>query len=222
VAGTVSELDIELGMPFIEKTLESSESARALSETLQQEGMRPMPERSRLVNIYSGESLTSLAVGIVPFVSDDLSAHAGLSVSQGGYATAVRVRMSGRTTIAQLSTLFFVDGKIRSFDFDPDELLSDGATAIAERTGKVRSDRPFTELSVRQVRSISSYAHTAFLHDEPSMNIYSTDELVALRGNGELATEIGTLALLQTISSPGGCSCSSCCYGCSSTSCSWG
>jgi len=222
VPGTVNELDIELGMPFIERALETSDSARLLTEELQRDGLRPMAERSRVVNAYSPDSSSAVAIGFLPFVTDDLTRHAGLSVSQGGYATAVRVEMADRTTVARVSTLFVENGAVRDFDFDPEDLLRQGAGNLAAAAGQVRSDRPFVDLSVRQVRSISSYSHSALLHDEASMSIYGSEELTALRGNGALSVEIGTLALLQTMSSPGGCSCSSCCYGCSSCSCSWG
>ncbi|MDA0632082.1 hypothetical protein OUY22_01535 [Nonomuraea sp. MCN248] len=220
MAGTITELDIELGMPFIETALRDSTTAGILREELERLGMRAMPERARAVNIYSEENHAGFAVGILPFVSDDLAQHAGLSVSQGGFAVAVRVLMEDRTSIRAFSTLFVVDDEVVSTEYGAAELLDQGAEALVTSAPDVGTRASLAEVSIRQVLSISDFAHASLLHDESSMNIYDSDEMATLRGHGRLAAEIASFARLQARASHGGgsCSCSTSCHGCSSTS----
>ncbi|MFI9596369.1 hypothetical protein [Nonomuraea sp. NPDC052265] len=221
MAGTITELDVEFGMPFIERALETSGTAALLRDELERLGMRAMPARSRAVNIYSEDDQAGFAVGILPFVSDDLSQHGGLSISQGGFAVAVRVIMEDRTAIRGFCTMFVVDDEVVYAEYETAELLERGAEALARQAPDVGTRTPLAEVSVRQVLSISDFAHASFLHDESSMNIYDSEEMAALRGHGGLAGEIASFARLQASASHGGggsCSCSTSCYGCSSTS----
>ncbi|GAA3649617.1 hypothetical protein GCM10022224_010390 [Nonomuraea antimicrobica] len=221
MAGTITELDIEFGMPFIEHALRNSKAARILRRELEHLGMRAMPARSRAVNIYSEDDKAGFAVGILPFVSDDLSQHGGLSISQGGFALAVRVVMEDRTTIQAFSTMFVVEDGVVSSQYEASELMEQGAEALVRHAPDVGTDTPLAEVSVRQVLSISDFAHAAFLHDESSVSIYDSDEMAALRGHGGLAAEIASFARLQASaghSGGGSCSCSTSCHGCTSTS----
>jgi hypothetical protein len=219
---TVCLLDIEHGLPFIEKTLELSKEGQAIHKAMEELGLMPMHERARIFTVYSPGSSAAFAIGIIPFTSKDLTTMGGLSISQGGHAKGVVVHMEKRTELTGFTTLDVVNGEVKPQKFSARQLKEQGAKRLATEAGTIRSEKPLLDLSVRQVRSITDLAYGSLLTDESSRSVHPAKEVRALRGNTKIVSDISQFVLLRSASSPGGCSCSSSCWGCSSCSCSWG
>jgi hypothetical protein len=218
---TICRVGCDYGMEYAETALATSEEARAIHKALQELGLRAMPERAHLANVYSPRSATAIAIGTIPYVTDDFSMHAGLSVSDRGHAKAVAVRMADRTELVGFTTFDVEDGEVRTEQLDVGTLKEMGARELADELGVVPSPRPLVDLSIGQVRSLTGMVFHGFLDDESSRRVYSEQEIRALRGNAGIVDDIALLILFRSSSSPGGCSCSSSCWGCSSCSCSW-
>src|ERR1700730_13510161 len=91
---TVHHLGVDLGYPFFWKALETSAEAKAIAAEMTRHGVEAQPERSHLFNVFSPDSLNSVAISITPLSSKDLSREGGLSVSAGGHAQGVIVEMT--------------------------------------------------------------------------------------------------------------------------------
>lgn len=220
-SGTVFQLDADDAAAFIEKQLEASETAQALSRALQDEGLTPNVQRSQLYGIYSRESRKSLSVGILPFVTEDLSAHGAISVSEGGFARAVVVHVQSRTDLTEFISLDYYEGELHRQTFSKDELTAEGVEAVVERLDMLNSPQPLVELSGRQVSLVAHLAFTTLHRDEFSRQVYGADDLLAISKQAPSVSDAAMVMLMTTGASHTGCSCSSSCYGCSSCSCSW-
>jgi hypothetical protein len=199
---TICQLGDEYTWGFFEAALERSEGAQAIWKELESRGFQAMREEGRLVSAYSPDDKQALAIGLIPFLSDDRTRSAGLSVSQGGFAKAVSVEAEDK--VATRFTIYdFFRGDVRVDDFDADRLMNVGAERFAEETEPRRAEKPLVELE--QARSI-----TQLVYGGPSGAEYP---------NAKLASEISALVQLQTVGSPG-CSCSSTCGCCCSCCCS--
>jgi hypothetical protein len=158
----------------------------------------------------------------VPFASEDLNKAGGLSVSQGGHAKGVIVQLKARTKMVEFHTLDVDRGKVRTRKYKVSQLVRQGAKGMAKKVAKIKSRKPLVELSVQQVRSIASLVYSGLMTDESARTVHSPDEAITLRANDQIVSEIGAFVLMCSAASPGGCSCSSSCWACSSCSCSWG
>lgn len=92
---TVQHLGIEYGQRFFAGELETASEAQAVSAAMVEQGLRPQFERTHVFNVFSPDSLKSVAISITPFNSKDGRREGGLSVSQGGHAQAVIVSIEG-------------------------------------------------------------------------------------------------------------------------------
>ena len=221
VRQSVNHLGVEMGMEFVERALERSEGGRAIHRALEESGLRAMPERSHLFTVFSPASAEALALGVLPFVADDLTAHGGLSISQGGYAKGVRVQMARRTSIVRFTAFDFIGGRVQAEEFDTRRLMEQGARRLAEASGRIRVEPPLAEFSIRQMRSMTDLTHGALLVDDASRNIYSAREIDALRANARIVSEIAIFARGKQGGGGIGSTSSSSCFGCTCTSCSW-
>jgi hypothetical protein len=201
---TICPVGSEYTTGFFEEALKRSEGGQAIWKELEGRGFAPMREEGRLVNFYSPDDKQSLAIGLIPFISEDRTSSAGLSLSQGGFAKAVSVETEGRAA-TRFTTYDFFRGKVRVDDYEAERLLDLGAERFSEETEQRRAEKPLVELSVEQARSI-----TQLVYGGPTAGEYP---------NAKLAVEIGALVQLQTVGSPG-CSCSSTCGCCCSCCCS--
>jgi len=224
-AETVQHLGVELGHRFFVKTLECSSEARALYQAMVDAGLEPQPERSHLFNIFSTDSLTSVAVSITPFSSGDLSVEGGLSVSAGGHAQAVIVELDDGVTITGFTHFSVVDGEVVSSRQGVEQLEHDRSQGtstehirrLAESVGKVKAAGPLIEIDARQVRSLASISYNSLLGDDFSHSVHDDKTITKLRGNTSLVNEIGLFVLFR-VSGSSCCSCSCSCWGSSSCS----
>jgi hypothetical protein len=192
-------------------------------------GLEAQPERSHLFNIFSPDSLTSVAVSITPFSSRDLCTEGGLSVSAGGHAQAVIVELEDGVKITGFTHFSVVDGEVVSSHHGIEELEHDrrqGTSTehirrLAESVGKVKAAGPLIEIDARQVRSLASISYNSLLGDDFSRSVHDADEITTLRGNTSLINEIGLFVLFR-VSGSSCCSCSCSCWGSSSCSSSSG
>ena len=223
---TVQHLGCELGHRFFVKTLENSREAQALHDQMVKEGLEAQPERSHLFNVFSPDSLRSVAVSITPFSSKDLYREGGLSVSEGGHAQGVIVEVADRVTITGFAHYSVVDGEVVSSKHDiaelregcpPDVVPDEHIRGIAEAVGKVKAATPLIEIEARQVRSLSSISYNSLLGDDFSRSVHDEAEITALRGNTSIVNEIGLFVLFR-VSGSSCCSCSCSCWGSSSCS----
>lgn len=204
---TIQQLGSEYTWGFFEEALERSNGAKAIWGELEARGFAPMREEGRLVSVYSPDSKQALAIGLIPFLSEDGKRSAGLSVSQGGFAKAVSVEAEGEAA-TRFTTYDFFRGDLRVDDFDADRLVNLGTERFAAESKPRRAEKPLVELSVEQARSI-----TQLVYGGPTAAEYP---------NAKLAFEISALIQLQTVGSPGCSSCSTCGCCCSCCcSCCW-
>jgi hypothetical protein len=226
---TVQHLGVEFGHRFFSKALEISREAKAIYKEMVKCGLEPQPERSHVFNVFSRDSLKSVAISITPFSSKDLNHEGGLSVSEGGHAQGVIVEMKKRTEIVGFIHIAVTGGKVVTSKHDIKELtrgrtvgeLADSRIkAIAEKVGKVKAAKPLIEIEAHQVRSLASVAYNSLLGDSFSKTVHNDAEITALRGSTNLVAEIGLFVLFRT-SGSACCSCSCSCWGSSSCSSSW-
>lgn len=223
---TVDYLGTELGYRFFSEVLERSSDARAIHDRLVEEGLQAQPERSHLFNVFSPDSLKSVAISITPFVSEDLRYEAGLSVSEGGHAQAVIVDVIDKVKLTGFRHLAVSNGEVLMSEHRLEDLRNGrkGATddeirEVAERVGKIRAAGPLVEIEARQVRSLASVAYNGLLSDHFASTVHDEGEITALRANTAIVAEIGLFVLFRTEGSAC-CSCSCSCWGSSSCSCS--
>jgi len=223
---TVAHLGVELGYRFFSSVLEESKEAQAIHAHLVEVGLDPQPERSHLFNVFSPDSLKSVAIAITPFVSEDLEREAGMSVSQGGHAQAVIVEMSNRINISAFTHIAVSDGEVVTSRHSVKELArgrpsasvaDDHVRAFAEKVGKVKAAAPLVEIEARQTRSLASVAYNSLLGDSFSETVHDEREISALRANTNIVAQIGLFVLFRTEGSAC-CSCSCSCWGSSSCS----
>jgi hypothetical protein len=144
---------------------------------------------------------------MIPFLAEDRSRSAGVSLSEAGYAKAVSVETEGGEPV-RFTTYDFIHGHLRMEDFDAKQLLREGYQRFSEHVEVVRSERPLVELGVKQVLSM-----TELVYSGPGAKEYPS---------GVLASELGLLLLTRTSASPGCSSCSTCGCCCSCCcSCCW-
>jgi hypothetical protein len=204
---TVSYLGPDQSSLFFEKVLPTSEGGQAIWAALEEQGFAPLRTEGNVLDVYSPDSGRSIAIGVIPFLAKDRSRSAGVSVSQGGYAKAVSVETLGGEPV-RFTTYDFVDGNLRTEDFDSQQLVREGYQRFSEHVEVVRSERPLVELSVKQVLSM-----TELVYSGPGAKEYPS---------GVLASELSLLVLAMTSASPGCSSCSTCGCCCSCCcSCCW-
>lgn len=225
---TAHYLGADLGSKFFYEVTELSDEAKLLSRAMSKYKLRAQPERSQLFSVYSPQSKAAIAISITPFSGEDRSVEGGLSVSEGGHAQAVVVRLKD-TVITGFMHLTASKREVsvseHSIDElgreDPDMVVRDRQIqAIAERVGKVKSAQPLVEIEPEQVRSLASVAYNRLLGDDFSRSVHSGKEIDALQGNTRIVSEIGLFVLFRTDGSSC-CSCSCSCWGSSSCSSSY-
>jgi hypothetical protein len=223
---TVQYLGVDLGYRFFAETLGTSDEARAIHDTMVEAGLTPQPERSQLFNVFSRDSLKSVAISITPFSSDDLSREGGLSVSQGGHAQGVIVDLEDRVHISRFTHIAVTKGKVVSSEHDVTELRKetrreaaedDRIKAFAERAGKIKVAGPLVEIDARQVRSLGGISFNSLLGDRFSSSVHDEQQIAALRAETNVVAQIGLFVLFRTQGSAC-CSCSCSCWGSSSCS----
>jgi len=225
---TVHHLGVEHGYQFFNTALERSSEAKAIYREMVGYGLEPQPERTHLFNLYSPESVQSLAISITPFSSPELTHEGGLSISQGGHAQGVIVELENKTEIVGFIHLAVRRGKVSASRHDVRGLAAAKShtnperriQALARRAGKVKTARPLVEVEAEQVRSLASIAYNSLISDQFSQTVYDESEIKALRGNTSLVSEIGLFVLFRT-SGSSCCSCSCSCWGSSSCSSSY-
>lgn len=223
---TVQHLGVEFGDRFFAAALESSDEAKLISRQMTTEhGLQAQTERTHVFNLFSSESLKSVAVSITPFSSKDLSLEGGLSVSEGGHAQGVVVHLKGQE-ITGFTHLAVTGGRIVTSRHATSELSGDqraGSSseqhirAFAERIGKVRAAKPLIEITPRQVRSLAAVSFNNLLGDSFSKLVHSAEDIQELRGQTNIVAEIALFVLFRTQGSAC-CSCSCSCWGSSSCS----
>jgi hypothetical protein len=225
---TVQHLGVEFGQRFFQQVLESSAEARTICDAMMQQGLRPQFERTHLFNVYSPDSLKSVAISVTPFNSRDGRSEGGLSVSEGGHAQGVVVQMEG-TTIRTFTHFVVSGGRAVTSEHSVEELAKgreacrapeEHLRRLAEGAGQVTAARPLVEIEARQVRSLASVAYNSLLGDSFSRALHTEAELAALREQSDVVAEIGLFVLFRT-SGSSCCSCSCSCWGSSSCSSSY-
>jgi hypothetical protein len=221
---SVQHLGVEFGNRFFTKAMESSKEAKAIYQEMVNSGLAAQPERTHVFNVFSPQSLQSVAVSITPFSSkEDLNHEGGMSLSAGGHAQGVIVEMKNRTEIVGFTHITATGGKVVKSKHSIKELArGQGAAetrikAFAEKIGKVKAGRPLIEMEAHQVRSLASIAYNSLLGDQFSQTVHPGEEITKLRGNTDLVSEIGLFVLFRT-SGSSCCSCSCSCWGSSSCS----
>jgi hypothetical protein len=226
---SVQHLGVEFGHGFFSKLLETSNEAKAISAEMGKYGLEAQPERTHVFNVFSPESLASVAISITPFSSKNLSHEGGLSISEGGHAQGVVVEMK-KNEIVGFTHIALTGGKVVTSKHDIKELLQgrpSGAVAdqyikaFAEKVGKVKAAKPLVEIEAQQVRSLASISYNSLLGDDFSKTVHHENDITALRGNTNIVAEIGLFVLFRT-SGSSCCSCSCSCWGSSSCSSSYG
>ena len=227
---TTHYLGADLGAKFFYSVTELSDEARLLSKGMAKYNLRAQPDRSQLFSVYSPDSKAAIAISITPFSGEDRSVEGGLSVSEGGHAQAVIVRLKG-TVITGFIHLTAANGELLESEHGIDELRGSRdqvdmvirdrhIQAIAERVGKVKSARPLIEIEPAQVRSMASVSYNRLLGDDFSRSVHSGKEIEELQSNTSIVSEIGLFVLFRTDGSSC-CSCSCSCWGSSSCSSSY-
>ena len=222
---TVQHLGVEFGDRFFAAAFEGSTEAKLIAGHMTEQGLQPQSERTHLFNLFSPESLKSVAVSITPFSSKDLSHEGGLSFSEGGHAQGVIVHLKGQE-ITGFTHLAVTGGRLVTSRHTTAELAGDqrGASlgephvrAFAERIGKVRAAKPLIEITPRQVRSLAAVSFNHLLGDSFSKSVHSATDIQELRGQTNIVAEIALFVLFRTQGSAC-CSCSCSCWGSSSCS----
>lgn len=227
---TTHHLGADLGSKFFYNVMELSDEAKLLMKGLGKHKLRAQPERSQLFSVYSSDSKAALAISITPCSGEDRSVEGGLSVSQGGHAQAVIVKLKG-TVITGFIHLTAANGELQTSEHEIDELRGgkdDFETAvrdrqieaIAEKVGKVKATRKLIEIEPAQVRAMASVSYNRLLGDDFSRSVHSGKEIEALQRNTNIVSEIGLFVLFRTDGSAC-CSCSCSCWGSSSCSSSY-
>ena len=223
---SVQHLGVDLGHRFFSKAYAASSEAKAISAEMAKQGLEAQSERTHLFNVFSRDSLKSLAISITPFSGKDLNYEGGLSLSQGGHAQGVIVELKNNTEIVGFTHLAVTDGKVVASKHSIKELGGraagapaddDGIKAIAEKVGKVKAAAPLLEIDTQQVRSLASISYNSLLGDSFSRSVHNEAEVTELRGNNNIVAEIGLFVLFRT-SGSSCCSCSCSCWGSSSCS----
>jgi hypothetical protein len=219
MTGTVSHLGSEYGLEFLEGEREQGGEFAVLYQALEERGLMPQPERAHLFSVYSPESRQSIAIAIMPFSSRDQTMEGGLSTARG-HSQAVIVHLEDRVDIRGFETLAVVNGQLEQSKFDAYELRERGARRIAERHGKVKAAQHLIEITPYQAKSMATTAYNSLLSDNFSRSVHSREEIMALRANTNIVSEIAAMVLFRT-SGSACCSCSCSCWGSSSCSCSY-
>lgn len=227
MSDTVQHLGVDFGDRFYTGAFERSEEAKAIAREMTEQGLRPQPERTHVFNIFSPDSLKSVAVSITPYTGRKLEREGGLSISQGGHAQGVIVELKGEEIVG-FTHYAVTGGRVVSSRHTVAELAG-GSTAgtlsdqhiraFAERIGKVRAAQPLIEIEPRQVRMLANVGFNELVADDSSSAVHSAAEISALRGQTNIVAEISLYVLFRTQGSAC-CSCSCSCWGCSSCSCS--
>jgi hypothetical protein len=223
---SVQHLGVEFGDRFFAAAFSASEEAKAIAAEMAKVGdLRPQPERTHVFNVFSPDSLKSVAVSITPFSSKNLEHEGGLSLSQGGHAQGVIVDLKGGKIVG-FTHYAVTGGRVVTSHHTTAELAGEGTSGslsdqqvqtFAERIGKVRAERPLIEMQARQVRSIAGVSFNGLLSDSFSATVHSAAEIGELRGQSNIVAEIALFVLFRTQGSAC-CSCSCSCWGSSSCS----
>lgn len=227
MSDTVQHLGVEFGDRFYAAAFAGSEEARAIAGQMTEHGLQPQPERTHVFNVFSPDSLKSVAVSITPFTGKKLVQEGGLSISEGGHAQGVTVDLKGEEIVG-FTHYAVTGGRVVSTHhtiaelaggLPPASLSDQHIQAFAERIGRVRAARPLIEIQPRQVRMLANVSFNELVADDSSRAVHSAAEISALRGQTNIVAEIALFVLFRTQGSAC-CSCSCSCWGCSSCSCS--
>lgn len=222
---SVQHLGVEYGHRFYAKAYEISSEAQLISAEMTKHGLQPQSERTHVFNVFSPDSLKSLAVSITPFSGKDLGHEGGLSISEGGHAQGVIVEIKNHEVVG-FTHLAVTGGKLVSSQHSTSELSPSGRSAgisdahikaFAEKAGKVKAAKHLIEIDSRQVRSLAGISYNALLGDDFSRQVHSSEDIDKLRGNSSIVAEIALFVLFRTDGSAC-CSCSCSCWGSSSCS----
>jgi hypothetical protein len=226
MADSVQDLGVEFGNRFFAAAFAASDEAKAIAaEMTKVGGLQAQPERTHVFNVFSPDSLKSLAVSITPYSSKDLTHEGGLSVSQGGHAQGVVVDLKGGKIVG-FTHYAVTGGRVVTSHQTTAALAGQGTAgslsdqqiqAFAHRIGKVQAARPLIEMQSSQVRSMASVGYNALLGDSFSATVHSAAEIAELRGQSNIVAEIALFVLFRTQGSAC-CSCSCSCWGSSSCS----
>src|SRR5271166_1112060 len=154
---TIQHLGVEFGNRFYAAAFEGSDEAKLIAEQMTERGLSPQIERTHVFNVFSPDSLKSVAVSITPFSSKNLSHEGGLSLSEGGHAQGVIVDMKGEE-ITGFTHYAVTGGRVVSSRHSVAELAGyqksgslpeQHVKSFAERIGKVRTAKPLIEITPR-------------------------------------------------------------------------